>query len=316
MIDSKYQYRTFTGADESALIDLWNQTLNLDTISPGVFRTKVLLDLNFNPEGLWVCQAGGGLVGFVLSIRRQVPLFLQGLEPEMGWITAFGVHPNHRRQGIGTTLFENAVDRLRRLGYRKIAISPYTPNYFIPGVDLAGYPEAVDFLTGIGWEIHSRPISMQADLNGFRIPESIHQVEDNLRETGVLVRPVSPGDLPDLFPFIQQHFGWDWVRFAQEYLLALFGGGTDDIVFLVARQDGQIIGYCQQRCERFGPFGVDPGMRSRGVGRVLLFRCLAEMASRSIHCAWFLWTSEEAARLYATAGFKKARQFGVMEKVL
>ena len=32
---------------------------------------------------------------------RQVPLFLQGLETEVGWITAFGVHPQYRRQGIG-----------------------------------------------------------------------------------------------------------------------------------------------------------------------------------------------------------------------
>lgn len=55
-------------------------------------------------------------------------------------------------------------------------------------------------------------------------------------------------------------------------------------------------------------------MRSKGIGRVLLFKCLAEMASRSTHCAWFLWTSEDAARLYAQAGFEKARQFAVLEK--
>jgi ribosomal protein S18 acetylase RimI-like enzyme len=103
------------------------------------------------------------------------------------------------------------------------------------------------------------------------------------------------------------------VRFAQDYLLELFGRGGDDIVFLVALQGGQIVGYCQQRRERFGPFGVAPEMRNRGVGRGLLFKCLAEMASRAFHCAWFLWTDEDAARLYALAGFKKARQFAVME---
>jgi mycothiol synthase len=315
MSEHTYEIRAFTGADESALIDLWNQTMHLDTINPGVFRTKVLLDLNFNPEGLLICQTRDDLVGFVLSVKRQVPLFLQGLEPELAWITAFGVHPDHRRQGIGSQLFEAAADRLRSMGCTKILISPYTPNYFIPGVDVNGYPAAMAFLGKMEWQTTSRPISMQADLNGFQIPQDIRQTALDLDKAGIQVRPAAPGDLPSLFTFIQQHFGWDWVRFAREYLLALFGPRAEDIVFLVAVRDGEIIGYCQQRRERFGPFGVAPEMRSRGIGRVLLFHCLAEMASRSTHCAWFLWTSEEASRLYALAGFEKARQFAVMEKI-
>ena len=57
------------------------------------WRTRVLLDANFAADGLLVAEREGGLCGFVLSIARQVPLFLQGLEPELAWITAFGVLP-------------------------------------------------------------------------------------------------------------------------------------------------------------------------------------------------------------------------------
>ncbi len=316
MIDSNYQIRAYNGADETALIKLWNQTMVLDSISPRRFRTQVLLDLNFNPERLLVCQSGKDLVGFVLSIKRQVPLFLQGLEQELSWITAFGVHPDHRQHGIGTHLLNTATESLRQSGCAKTLISPYTPNYFIPGVDINGYPEAMNLLEKLGWITLYKPISMQADINGFHVPESIKVVENRLSQISICVRPVESGDLPDLIPFIEQHFGWDWVRFAQEYLLTLFGQGGNDIVFLVALQGNEIVGYCQQRGERFGPFGVAPNMRSKGIGRVLLFRCLEEITSRSIHCAWFLWTSEEAARLYGLAGFKKARQFAVLEKTL
>ncbi len=311
-----YHIRPYNGKDENALIALWNQTMTLDTISAGIFQSKVLLDLNFNPEGLLVCQAGDDLVGFVLSLRRQVPLFTQGMEPELGWVTAFGVHPEHRQQGIGTRLLERVTDWLQKSGCKKILISPYTPNYFIPGVDVAGYPEALDFLANLGWDILYQPISMQANLNGFLVPTRIQEVERRLAEDGIIVRPVESKDFPTLLSFIQRHFGWDWVRFAQEYLLALFGNQGDDIVFLVATQGEDILGYCQMRRERFGPFGVKPEIRSRGIGRVLLFRCLEEMASRAIHCAWFLWTSEEAARLYHLAGFEKARQFAVLEKTV
>ena len=96
--------RPYRGTDESALIEVWNAAMTHDCINESMFRTRVLLDANFNPGGLLVAEPpreAGELRGFVLSIARQVPLFLQGLEPEVGWITAFGVHPQHRRQGIG-----------------------------------------------------------------------------------------------------------------------------------------------------------------------------------------------------------------------
>ena len=79
------------------------------------------------------------------------------------------------------------------------------------------------------------------------------------------------------------------------------------------RRDEEIIGYCQQRRERFGPFGVDPAQRGQGIGRLLLFRCLDAMLARGFHCAWFLWTGRNAARLYELAGFRKVRQFAILQ---
>jgi ribosomal protein S18 acetylase RimI-like enzyme len=306
--------RSYRGADEPALIALWNAAMTHDRINEPVFRTKVLLDPNFHPEGLLVAEEGGELRGFVLSIVRQVPLFLQGLEPDLGWITAFGVHPAHRRRGIGRQLFDAALARLARLGRKAVFISPYTPNYFIPGVDVNAYPDAVAFLRATGWETISTPISMRAELTGFQIPPEILDLEQRLGREEITVRPVTPADLPELMPFIAQHFGWDWFRFAQEYLLELFGPGSDQVCFLVARQGDRIVGYCQQRRERFGPFGVAAEMRNKGIGRLLLFRCLSLMLARGFHCAWFLWTDEDAARLYARAGFHKVRQFAVMRR--
>ena len=308
--------RAYRGSDEAALIRLWNAAMTHDRINESVFRTRVLLDANFNPEGLLVAETGGELRGFVLSIVRQVPLFLQGLEPEAGWITAFGVHPSHRRQRIGRKLFDAALARLAGVGRRRVLISPYTPNYFIPGVDVDAYPEAMAFLQATGWQRVAEPISMRAGLTGLQIPPEILESERRLSRNGVTVRPVQPADLPALMSFIAGRFGWDWYRFAQDYLLELFGPGSDEISFLVAVQGGRILGYCQQRRERLGPFGVAEEMRNLGIGRLLLFRCLASMLAQGFHCAWFLWTGEDAARLYSLAGFKPVRQFAVMEKDL
>lgn len=310
------EIRSYRGADEAALLDLWNATLTYDPINAATFRTKVLLDPNFSSDGLLVADEGGVIAGFVLSLARQVPLFGQGLEPELGWITAFGVAEERRREGTGRALFDAALGRLRGLGRRRVLISPYTPNYFIPGVDVQAYGEALAFLTAGGWQRLSSPISMAADLTGFRSPPEIPGLVARLAEEGVCVRPVAPADLPVLMPFIQRTFGWDWYRFAQEYLAILFGPGADDIVFLVAMHGGRIAGYCQQRRERFGPFGVLPELRGRGIGRLLLFRCLETALAQGFHCAWFLWTGRDAARLYALAGFREIRQFAVMQIAL
>ena len=308
--------RPYQGSDEAALIALWNAALPFDRINPAVLRTKVLLDLNFNPDGLLLAEAGGRLAGFVLSIYRQVPQFLDGLEPQRAWITAFGVHPDWRRQGIGRALFSAVEARLAAAGRSEVLLSPYTPNYFTPGVDVQAYPQALPFLQALGWQVSSRPISMRAETTGFQIPPDLLAHQAQLAAQGFAVRPVTSADLPALMAFIARHFGWDWVRFAQDYLLELFGPGSDQICFLVATHHDQIVGYCQQRRERFGPFGVDPAVRGQGLGRVLLFHCLADMLSKGFHCAWFLWTGADAARLYSLAGFQPVREFAVLRREL
>jgi ribosomal protein S18 acetylase RimI-like enzyme len=156
---------------------------------------------------------------------------------------------------------------------------------------------------------------MRAELTGFQMPAEITGLEQRLAEqAGVRVQPVRAAHLPALMPFIARNFGWDWFRFAQEYLVQLFGPGSDEICFLVATKGEEIVGYCQQRRERFGPFGVDPALRGQGIGRLLLFRCLAAMLAKGFHCAWFLWTGRDAARLYELAGFRQVRQFAILQR--
>lgn len=312
------EIRPYQGGDESALLALWDATMTHDRLSADQFRTRVLLDPNFQPDNLPLAIADGRVAGFALALTRQVPLFLQGLEPEKAWVTAFGVHPGRRRQGIGQALFSYLFDKFRAEGRQQLDISPYVPNYFVPGVEADAYPGTVAFLEqALGFRTLYQAISMGADLTGFQVPPEITALEQRLeREQGVTVRPVTSADLPDLLPFIARHFGWDWHRHAQEYLLEIFGDTPNNTCFLVARQRGEVVGYCQQRRERFGPFGVNPERRNLGVGRVLLFRCLEAMSARHVFYAYFLWTGEDAARLYSLAGFRRRRAFAVLRKDL
>ena len=57
---------------------------------------------------------------------------------------------------------------------------------------------------------------------------------------------------------------------------------------------------------RFGPFGVSPTQRGKGIGAVLLDRTLATMSRVGLADAWFLWVERDspAEKLYRRAGFE------------
>lgn len=312
------EIRPYQGADEAQLLSVWQQAMPHDRIDEAVFRTKVLLDPNFQAGNLPVALINGQVVGFVLSITRRVPLYLQGLEPEKSWITAFGVLPDFRRKGIGRALFEYVLDRLKADGRKTVAISPYVPNYFAPGVDSVNYAGTVEFLRNVfGFKTIEKPISMGINLTNFQIPSEIIELEKHRKRADELtIRSVISADLPELMPFIRENFGWDWYRHLQEYLSEYFGDSERQICFLVARLHGKIVGFCGQRRERFGPFGVDASVRNLGIGRILLFRCLFEMSARQFYYTYFMWTDENAARLYTLAGFQKRREFAILSKDL
>ena len=116
--------------------------------------------------------------------------------------------------------------------------------------------------------------------------------------------------------FLEQHFGWDWLREASGIFNDLYNGDGRTVGMIVAVRGNEILGYAQHRLERFGPFGVRPDLRSQGIGRVLLSHMLRKMRASGFHVAWFLWTGDEAARLYARVGFHEVRRFAVLRKTL
>lgn len=309
--------REYRGTDETDLIALWNASMQADRISPSIFRTQVLLDANFQRDSLLVVLENETVVGFVYGITRQVPLYLHGLEPEHAWITAFGVKPEYRRQQIGTQLFERLMAQWWGEGRTQIEISPYVPNYFVPGIDSIAYPQTASFLQKLGFNVTTHAISMGMDLTGFQLSLEVQSLRDSLRmRDKINIRPVVSADIPDLLSFVQLHFGWDWFRHVQSYLMDEFGGTTHRLCILVAEEQGEIIGFCQQKNERFGPFGVHPDYRGKGIGQVLLGECLQAMSAQQVYYAYFLWTGEAGARLYQRVGFEERRRFTLFRKIL
>jgi mycothiol synthase len=312
-----FAVRGYRGADECQLLELWNAALPYDPIDAATFRSKVLLDPNFHPDWLLVAESGDALVGFCLCLIRRVPLEKTGMQADTGWISAFGVQPERRRQGAGGALLDAALALFRGAGRRSVSIAPYIPNYFVPGVDVEHYAGGLRFLTQRGFVELNRPISMDIQLVR-QDPAPLLSRRQRLRqELGVEVRALRPHEIPELMALLQTHMPGDWVRHARQVLLDITRGRGEYDQFSVAVKDGEMVGYCQFVGEHFGPFGVREGMQAKGIGTVLLALCLQTMRRRDIHTAFVLWTSDQTAeRVYKRFGFTRTRRFAVLRREL
>ena len=82
--------RNFTCKDVDALIDCWNHALPHDTVQKSHFIKKLVLDVNFDPNGFFIVEEAEMILGFINCVYRKVAIDgYSGLEENDGWISAF-----------------------------------------------------------------------------------------------------------------------------------------------------------------------------------------------------------------------------------
>lgn len=312
-------YRTFKNGDEVGIVELWNHVLQHDPINQTRFRNQVLLDPNFDPQGLFVAFREEKIVGVILAITRKLPMQGTELESDTGWITFFMVHQSQEREGIGQGLMERAVAYIQKQGAEKLFFSSYAPNYFLPGIDEKRYPSGFAFLQKEGFRRVYSPVAMHRTLTDYVYPKNVQALKGERQQEGYSFGPVQDGDFYELIQFANQHFNPDWGRAIREGVLQ----GLEPSQILVAKKHNQVVGFAMYGGyegirERFGPFGVDENEQGKGLGKILLHETLHTMKQQTIMGAWFLWTSETSAagHLYLKNGFETFRTFHVMVKDL
>ncbi len=313
------EVRHYESGDEQILVNLWNDSVQEDLMTLQRFRDLVLLDANFDPDGLKLAWEGGQLVGCSYAVRRKLPMHGTELEPEHGWIPFFFVHPSARRKGVGTELLEQSSEFLRQLGRKKVFFASYAPNYIVPGIDKEAYPSGAALLERLGFQRQYTAAAMDLSLVGFTMPPEIAELIEQREQEGYCFRPVKLGDLYKTIQLANDEFNPDWGRAIREGVLRNL---PMEQIMIVERAD-EIRGFVMYGGyegipERFGPFGVHSEERGKKLGKILLYQCLAAMKAKGLHSAWFLWTGETspAGHLYRQAGFEVTRRFDVMFKEL
>ncbi len=317
------QIRGFRPGDGPALVAAWCRSMPLDPITDTRFRDLVLLDANFDPDGLRIAvdgDHGDRLVGAAYAVRRRVAMVAGDLEPGTGWLPFFFVAPDARGAGVGRAVVCSALDWLRQQGAREVFFSSYTPNYILPGLDKEAYPEAAALLHDLGFRQLSEAAAMDRSLVGYRMPAEVRARVDGLTAQGYRFGTPAGDNLVELVRLAGEDFNPDWARAIRGAVVA---GLPLDRIVGAWEPDGTLAGWAMHAAyenvlERFGPFGVRPDRRGTGLGRVLLHLTLERMRAQGAHSAWFLWTGERspAGQLYRSTGFTVTRRFGVLRAEL
>lgn len=312
---SQVDIRSYRPDDFSEVLSLLNRCLTEDPISSENFQRKVLLDQNYDPRGTLLACADGKIVGFALGLVRSYKIEDSAPDFDRSWITLIGVDEAYRRQGIATKLVQGLETYFKERKCVGTWVASYAPNYFIPGVDVAAYPEALEFFKKMGWSEVYRPLAMDADLVHLQTPEWVLGKEEKLIKEGVAFEIYRPELVQPLMEFMLAEFPGDWQRFARDAMVKITTGEYHPTNFWIAHLNGKVLGFVQHdNVCRFGPFGVAADERGRGLGAVLLLKVMHSMRAKGMHNAWFLWTDDKVAELYAAAGFVETRRFAVLKK--
>jgi mycothiol synthase len=318
-MSSAVSIRPFLPDDLAPVVELWNRCLLKDPISEERFWRLFVLDPNFDASGFLVAAtASGEVVGAMQAMTRKVPLGSLGTQPETGWLTAFFVHPDHRRQGIGSRLIEESLAFLRNAGRTRILCNGYAPYYLFPGVDVE-YDAAHRFLRQHDFTAVSEPVAMGMALENTVTPEPVRAKRESLAAAGVRVRRFEIRDTLPLLDFAEIHFP----HWRPSVLEGLQQGNTE---IVLAEENGAILAFAQWEnphndppggaAGRFGPFGVHPDRRSGGIGAVVFYDLIARVKAKGARYLWFGWAGGRNLSFYERAGCVVTRRFRLYSRTL
>jgi GNAT superfamily N-acetyltransferase len=255
-------------SDLEAISTLCQRALILDLDAA---RLPALLD--DRPAHLrLVAVEGEAVVGFVTG----------SLADRTGHLDLLAVDPDRLRVGIGTALVEALQAAFRTAGATEAMVGGSADRYAWPGVDVR-YTPAVCLFDKLGYQQRAEGTNMTVDLA--RLTFDIPAAEKRLAENGIEVRRLRPAERPAFTAWMQQ-WGPSWV------LEAGRSAAYSKPRCHVALQDADYLGFACHGGNRdnwFGPMGTTEAARGRGVGGVLLARCLADQRAAGLAEAEIGW---------------------------
>lgn len=270
--------RPLCRTDAEPLLQMWNASARYDPMTLELFEEKTWGDEYFDPDTALVSEEAGEMTGFMIGLLRNAEV------ESLGVIKLAAVAAGHRRRGTGSRLLHTVEALLSKKGARLIRVCESPPNYLTPGVD-GRYSAAPYFFEKHGYRRWGEACNMTVDLEGRSF--STTEEEQALVELGIEVRRARPEDAGAVSRLLERH----WPSWNAEVGQSL---GNRPPTLHLALRAGEVLGFSAWDANNrgtgwFGPMGTAPKARRQGVGHVLLFRCLSDIAASGQPVATIPW---------------------------
>ncbi len=296
--------RPLNRADSESLLRMWNASARYDPMTPELFREKTWDDEDFDPETALVSEENGEITGFMAGVMRDAG------DGPLGVIKLAAVSVSHRRSGLGSRLLHAVEQRFAGKGAGIVRVCESPPNYLTPGVDCR-YSSAPYFFEKHGYRRRGEACNMTVELEGRTFPSD--EEERALRARGMEVRRARPGDAGAVMQLLERH----WPSWKGEVAESLHNNPP---TLHIALQGEDVVAFAAWDANNFGtgwfgPMGTAPEARRKGLGHVLLFRCLSDIVASGQPVATIPWV-DPVGFYEQCASAAVSRIFHRYEKVL
>lgn len=297
------------------LVALWNKELATDfPMRKELFKQNSFDDVNVADEGSFIAlDVAGNVIGFIITKLWQEKIEV-GMDPSRGWIQALLVASDFRKQGIGTTLFEQAEAFLKANGVTEIQLAG-DPFHYFPGIpsqfgDVQKWAEKKGFEKRIDcYDLLNHLTKEYAFPSDDSVEFSILKLEEK----------------DEFIAFFNRCFPGRWEYEAIKYF-EMNGEGRE---FVVGRKNGKIIGFCRindsasptiaqnvywsplfdEEIGGIGPLGIDQNEQKLGYGLAITQAALVFLQQRNIKTLVIDWTI--LVEFYEKLDFKVWKKYGV-----
>ena len=287
------------------VLDLLNSSMEYDKFTTSLLKEKIFDDPDYDTSlNLTAKENDVKAIGFLCGVIRQRD------KEKMAYIKLFAVSPHHRRKGIATALYKAFENEIKSRGVKKIRLFESFPNYYMPGLN-PFYTEAICFFERNKFKKIGDCSNLSAELQFQNFDTSKEELE--LVKEGFEIVRAKDTDFENMITWTEKNFrGW-----IGEVKSAF---ANDEISIHLAKLNSEIIAFSAYETNNkgigwFGPMGTTEAARGKGIGGILLKRCLADMKNIGFKTAIIPWVGPIPFYMYF-CGSKVNRVFWRYEKTL
>jgi len=199
------------------------------------------------------------------------------------YIKLMAVEESYRRKGIASAMFDKLEAIFKQHAADVIRIYDVPLNYFMPGID-PRYTPALCWATRKGFERFGDTSNLLVDLNQ---DWDMSAKELTLKADNIEVRRARPADKQAILDFIKD----EWALWSNEVEMAF---KDEQPSIHIALLNGEVKAFSAHNANNkgtgwFGPMGTHPDLRGKGMGAILLKRCLQDMKEMGLSHSIIPW---------------------------